>query len=62
MGASIDGEEEANGEEEEGSTKEGAKKPNTYRVYGTVKNPTNDEGVEFKKEDYITEIINVLII
>lgn len=54
VGASIDGEEEANAEEENGDNSKDSKKANTYRIYGTVKNPG-----EFKKDDFINETINV---
>lgn len=49
VGASMEaGEEEAGNEEE----KETDKKENTYKIYGTVKNAK-----EFKKNDYITDLI-----
>lgn len=54
VGASLDGEEEAVGEEEHSDDPKDPKKPNTYKIYGTVKNMD-----EFKKEDFVKEIINV---
>ena len=55
VGASVDGGEEDGGENEE---EEGSDKPkkelNTYRIYGTLKNPD-----EFKPVDYVREIIKV---
>jgi adenylate kinase len=49
VGASLDaGDEEAGNEEEKGADK----KENTYKIYGTVKNLK-----DYKKDDYITEVI-----
>ena len=55
VGASVDGaEEEAAPEEgeEEGDGSVPKKEPNTYRVYGTLKNAAN-----FKPVDYVREIV-----
>ena len=54
MGASIDGGEEAEGNEEETAENGQAKKPNTYQIYGTAKNFE-----EYKKHDSVKEIIKV---
>ena len=51
----MDGaEEEAANEEEETAENQPKKEPNTYRIYGTLKNPD-----EFKPVDYVREIVKV---
>ena len=52
VGASLEtsGEEEGAGEEEKEK-----KEKNTYKIYGTIKNEK-----EYKKQDFITEIIKVV--
>ncbi len=57
VGASVEGaEEEAGGEEGEEGAEGGApkKEPNTYRIFGTLKNAD-----EFKPVDYVKEIVKV---
>jgi hypothetical protein len=57
VGASVEGaEEEAGGEEAEEGAEGGEpkKEPNTYKIFGTLKNPD-----EFKPVDYVKEIIKV---
>ena len=53
VGATQGGEEEAGGEEE-GAEGGETKEKNTYKIYGTLKNPD-----DFKSADYINEIIKV---
>jgi hypothetical protein len=54
VGASVDGGEEAEANEEETSENAQAKKPNTYQIYGTAKNYQ-----EYKKHESVLEIIKV---
>lgn len=54
VGASLDSGEEEAGNEEESPENGEAKKPNTYKIYGTIRNPD-----EFKPVDYVKETIDV---
>jgi len=57
VGASIDGGEEAEANEEETAENGQAKKPNTYQIYGTAKNFD-----EYKKHESVKEIIKVQLV